>query len=123
MISAFVVPLALMGTGVITTTPMIFAAYIISGLGTAGIGMCVMHDAIHGSYSKNKVVNYIFSLTMNMIGANATVWKIQHNVLHHSYTNINEADSDLDQPFFLRFDQPARLHVPHVEARCRRRSL
>ena len=111
MISAFAVPLLLMGIGVITTTPLIFAGYIISGLGTAGIGMCVMHDAIHGSYSKNKTINYIFSLTMNMIGANATVWKIQHNVLHHSYTNINDADSDLDQPFFLRFD-PHKQWMP-----------
>lgn len=101
-------PLIAMNVGLVSTGPMVFLCYIISGLGTAGIGMCVMHDANHGSYSKNKFINQALSLTMNMIGANATSWRIQHNVLHHSYTNINDADNDLNQPFFLRFD-------PHKE--------
>ncbi len=113
MVSAFVVPLILMGTGLIVSAPLVFACYIISGLGTAGIGMCVMHDANHGSYSKNKTVNHLLSLTMNLIGANATVWTIQHNVLHHSYTNINEMDSDLDQPSFFRFDPHRELKPIH----------
>jgi linoleoyl-CoA desaturase len=108
MITAFIGPLMAMNMGLVQSGSTIFILYIISGLGTAGIGMCVMHDAIHGSYSKYKLVNQILSLTMNMIGANATSWRIQHNVLHHSYTNINEADNDLNQPFFLRFD-------PHKE--------
>ncbi len=113
MISAFAIPLVLMATGLVKSIPLIFALYVISGLGSSGIGMCVMHDANHGSYSKNKRVNYLLSLTMNMIGANATVWKIQHNVLHHTYTNIVEADSDLDQPFFLRFDPHKKLRTIH----------
>lgn len=110
MISLFAVPLIVMSLGLVSSAPLVFALYLLSGLGTAGIGMCVMHDAIHGSYSNNKTVNNILSLTMNMIGANRTVWKIQHNVLHHSYTNINNADNDLDQPFFLRFD-PHKEHL------------
>mgnify|MGYP001219637570 CR=1 FL=1 len=44
----------------------------------------------------------------NMVGANASVWRIQHNVLHHSYTNIEGADDDLNTPGFLRFT-PKRL--------------
>jgi len=110
MIGLFAVPLLIMDFGLVSSVPLVFLLYIISGIGTAGIGMCVMHDAIHGSYSKNKHVNNILSLTMNMIGANRTSWKIQHNVLHHSYTNINNADNDLDQPFFLRFD-PHKKHL------------
>jgi linoleoyl-CoA desaturase len=31
------------------------------------------------------------------------MWKIQHNVLHHSYTNIEGADDDLDPRFVMRF--------------------
>ena len=108
MLSMFLGPLIVMNLGLVSSPAFVLVLYIISGLGTAGIGMCVMHDANHGSYSKNKFVNKALSLTMNMIGANATSWKIQHNVLHHSYTNINEADNDLSQPFFLRFD-------PHKE--------
>lgn len=110
MLSMFIGPLIILNFGLVEVPALVFMLYIISGLGTAGIGMCVMHDANHGSYSKNKFVNRALSLTMNMIGANAASWKIQHNVLHHSYTNINESDNDLSQPFFLRFD-------PHKEHR------
>ena len=65
----------------------------------AGIGMGVMHDAIHGSYSKNKKINTLLGYTFNLIGANAVVWKIQHNVLHHTYTNIDQADDDINHHF------------------------
>jgi len=67
----------------------------------AGIGMGVMHDAIHGSYSKNKKMNTLLGYSFNLIGGNAVVWKIQHNVLHHTYTNIEAADDDLNAPFFF----------------------
>jgi len=86
---------------------------MLSGLGMAGIGMGVMHDAIHGSYSKNARVNEYMGYTMNLIGANATIWKIQHNVLHHTYTNINEADDDISAPFFLRFSPHAKRYWLH----------
>ena len=69
----------------------------------AGIGMGVMHDANHGSYSSNKKVNKILGLTLNMVGANANIWKLQHNVLHHSFTNIHDGDDDINTPSFLKF--------------------
>jgi linoleoyl-CoA desaturase len=84
-----------------------------SGLGMAGIGMGVMHDAIHGSYSKSKKINKLLGFTFNLIGGNATVWKIQHNVLHHTYTNIDHADDDLNAPSFLRFSPNAKYYWIH----------
>lgn len=110
MLSLFFIPLILLSTGVVTTVGLLFALYIISGLGMSGIGMDVMHDAIHGSYSKNKKVNAALGCTFNLIGANATIWKIQHNVLHHSYTNIEHADDDINTPFFLRFSPHGTQH-------------
>ena len=103
MLSMFIVPITLINLGVVQHTGLLFALYLTSGLGMAGIGMGVMHDAIHGSYSKNRTVNKILGYSMNIIGANAGVWKIQHNVLHHTYTNIDEADDDINTPQFLRF--------------------
>lgn len=97
----------------VTTVPFLFLLYIISGLGMAGIGMGVMHDAIHGSYSKNKKINTLLGYTFNLIGANATIWRIQHNVLHHTYTNIDAADDDLNAPFFLRFSPHAKHYWIH----------
>ncbi len=50
---------------------------------------------------------------MNLIGANAHVWKIQHNVLHHTYTNVVEADDDINAPFFLRFSPYSKRYWLH----------
>jgi linoleoyl-CoA desaturase len=103
MLSMFILPFGFIISGLITSTWMLFVCFLIAGLGMSGIGMGVMHDAIHGTYSKNPNINRFLGYTMNLIGANATVWKIQHNVLHHSYTNIEDHDDDINTPFFLRF--------------------
>ncbi|WP_340073726.1 acyl-CoA desaturase [Leptobacterium sp. I13] len=113
MLSLFFVPLAILSTGMVTSVAIIFGLYIISGIGMSGIGMGVMHDAIHGAYSKNKKVNTLLGYTFNLIGANAAIWKIQHNMLHHTYTNINHADDDLNAPFFLRFSPHAKHYWVH----------
>lgn len=110
MLSLFFVPLILLNSGIVSTPLLIFALYFLSGLGSAGIGMDVMHDAIHGSYSKNRKVNKTLGKTMNIIGANVTVWKIQHNVLHHNYTNIAEADDDINTPGILRLSPHKKAH-------------
>ncbi|MCG8386301.1 MAG: acyl-CoA desaturase [Cytophagales bacterium] len=62
----------------------------------AFIGFNICHDAIHGSYSSNGNVNKWLSYVFNLIGANAYVWKITHNTVHHTYTNIPGHDEDLD---------------------------
>lgn len=113
MISLFSLPLVLINSGIVSGPFLLFTLYILSGLGMAGIGMGVMHDAIHGSYSKSRKINQYLGYTMNLIGANASVWRVQHNVLHHNYTNIDEADDDLNAPFFLRFSPHAKRYWLH----------
>lgn len=113
MLMMFMLPLITINIGIVTNPILLIVSYIVSGLGMAGIGMGVMHDAIHGSYSNNRKLNKYMGYTMNLIGANATVWKVQHNVLHHTYTNIDKADDDLNAPFFLRFSPHAKLYWIH----------
>lgn len=113
LLSLYIVPLVLVILGVATTTFQLFACFIIAGLGMAGVGMGVMHDANHGSYSKNQKVNKWLGYTLNLVGANATIWKIQHNVLHHSFTNIEEHDDDINAPFFLRFSPNSEKNGLH----------
>ncbi len=113
MIALFFVPLAILSTGMVTQTWLLFCLYILSGFGMSGIGMGVMHDAIHGSYSKNKKINQILGYTFNLIGANSAIWRIQHNMLHHTYTNIDHHDDDLNSPFFLRFSPHAKYYWVH----------
>jgi linoleoyl-CoA desaturase len=108
MFFLFFGPLILMVTSVVTSTVMILLMWMIIGFGMVGIGTCVMHDSVHGSYSKYNKVNKILGYTMNMVGGNAFIWKIQHNILHHTYTNIHQADEDISMPGPLRFS-------PHEE--------
>ena len=85
--------------------------WFISGLGMAGIGLSVMHDANHGAYSSSQRVNKFVGAVLNLLGGNPTNWKIQHNVLHHTFTNVEGFDEDIDAPVkLLRFS-------PHTEWR------
>lgn len=66
------------------------------------IGFNIMHDSNHGSYSKSGKINRVLSFSMDMIGGSHLLWRQKHNVLHHTYTNINEMDSDLHTGGLLR---------------------
>jgi linoleoyl-CoA desaturase len=72
------------------------------GFGMAGIGLSVMHDANHGGYSNKSWVNNLLGFSLNVIGGNAFNWKVQHNVLHHTYTNIHDVDEDIAPRGILR---------------------
>ncbi|MDP5171161.1 MAG: acyl-CoA desaturase [Bacteroidia bacterium] len=113
MLSLLFLPIIVLCTGLVADPLLLFTLYIISGLGMAGVGMGVMHDAIHGSYSKNRRINKLMGYSINLLGSNASVWRIQHNVLHHTYTNINHGDDDINPPFFLRFSPHAKLYWIH----------
>ncbi|WP_420386835.1 fatty acid desaturase family protein [Roseivirga sp.] len=113
MVSLFVIPLVIISLGLLNSGWQLFVAYLVCGLGMAGIGMGVMHDAIHGSYSNSPKLNRLMAQTMNLVGANASVWRVQHNVLHHTYTNIEGADDDLNTPTFLRFTPDRILKNVH----------
>lgn len=76
--------------------------WIAMGLGLAGIGMCIMHDANHGAYSSNAAVNKILGHSLNLVGGSVFNWKNQHNLLHHTYTNVVHYDEDIDDKLILR---------------------
>ncbi|MHA7128173.1 fatty acid desaturase family protein [Algoriphagus namhaensis] len=113
LVSLYLVPVILIIAGVPANNWQLMACFVLSGLGMAGVGMGVMHDANHGSYSKNPKVNKWLGHTLDLVGASSIVWKLQHNVLHHSYTNIDEHDDDINAPFFLRFSPNAPLNKLH----------
>ena len=77
--------------------------YIIIGITGAFIGFNVMHDGGHGSYSHKKWLNTIMGYSMNLLGSDLFLRKIQHNVLHHTYTNIEWYDNDIDSRPVFRF--------------------
>ncbi len=87
--------------------------WFIMGLGVAGIGMSVMHDANHGAYSTNKTLNFVMGHTLNLVGGSAFNWKLQHNILHHTYTNIVDKDEDIQDRLVLRFSPHTNVKFYH----------
>ncbi|NQY67383.1 MAG: acyl-CoA desaturase [Flavobacteriales bacterium] len=96
VLSCYFVPLAILLSGFATGFWPVTSLWILMGLGMYGIGLSVMHDANHSAYSKSVKVNRIFGFVMNLIGSYHVTWKIQHNVLHHTYTNIEGFDEDIE---------------------------
>lgn len=82
---------------------------ILMGVGMSGIGLSIMHDANHGSYSRNAKINALMCRSMNFIGGSSLNWQLQHNNLHHTYTNIHNHDEDIAPLGFLRFEP----HAPY----------
>ncbi len=72
------------------------------GFSFACIGFNIMHDAAHGSYSENQWINELFSHTLSLMGASVFIWKIKHNITHHTYTNIEKYDDDIETSPLLR---------------------
>lgn len=94
MFALYVVPYWLILSGLLPLWAMWLCSAVM-GLGLAGIGMSVMHDANHGAYSSHATVNKLLGYSLNLIGGDAFNWKVQHNQLHHTYTNIHGHDQDI----------------------------
>jgi linoleoyl-CoA desaturase len=66
------------------------------------VGLNVMHDGNHGSYSRNNQINRLMGFTLDLVGGSSLFWRQKHNILHHTYTNITEIDDDLYGTSLLR---------------------
>ncbi len=82
-------------------------------LATAGIGFSVMHDANHGAYSRSAGVNRALGLALDFVGASSYVWRFKHNVQHHTYTNVDGMDADIESEPFLRLAPSQRRRAFH----------
>lgn len=86
---------------------------IVMGGLTAAIGFNVMHDGMHGSFSKHKFVNSLAGLSLNFLGANNFMWRTKHNIIHHTYTNIDGIDDDIEARPFLRLCESQKRYKIH----------
>lgn len=82
--------------------------WTIMGVGMAGVGMSIMHDANHGAFSENQRVNDWVGYSLILLGGSVLNWKLQHNNLHHTFTNIAHYDDDIA-------DKPGLRLSPHTE--------
>jgi linoleoyl-CoA desaturase len=106
LLSMTVVPYLLILTGAVPPVAMLPLAVVL-GFGIAGIGFAVAHDALHGSYTDHPRVNAAIGASMDLIGGSSYLWRLTHNVIHHTYTNIHGTDEDLAVSPLLRLSPHA----------------
>ncbi len=86
-------------------TPAVWLAVIecvLLGGFTAAIGFNVMHDGGHGSFSNSKAWNKMAATSANFVGVSHILWAMKHNIIHHTYTNIDGVDDDIEIKPYLR---------------------
>lgn len=113
MFSLYFTPYFLIIGGVSSNPWVLLGLCVVMGLGTAGIGLSIMHDANHGAYSNKAWVNTLLGYSLNLVGAHMMNWKIQHNVLHHTYTNVHDADEDISPRGVLRLSPESKWRPIH----------
>lgn len=97
-------------------TPGTFLSILLCALlggNLAVIGFNVMHEGGHQSFSKYKWVNVVGAYFLNILGGNTYFWKIKHNINHHTYTNIDGMDSDIDIQPFMRLHSSQKRYAIH----------
>ena len=102
VLTLFILPIVLMYFIKMPLWLMLLLCVVV-GFGMAGVGMNVMHDSIHESFSSKKWVNKIFGSTIYVMAGNVYNWQVQHNVLHHTFTNVHGHDDDIDTGGIMRF--------------------
>lgn len=83
------------------------------GIVTAGIGFNVMHDGAHGSFSNSPTLNKMAAYTLDFLGASSFMWNNKHNIIHHTYTNIDGVDDDIEAKPFLRLAPTQKRYKAH----------
>lgn len=83
------------------------------GLALAAVGFSIQHDANHGAYPVGSRTRQILGFTLDMIGGSSYIWRFQHNVNHHAYTNVVGADADIDLGGLVRLAPGQRHHRIH----------
>jgi linoleoyl-CoA desaturase len=109
----YLLPFILMLSGVVSNLGLVLVAWAIMGMGMAGIGMVLMHDANHGAFSKRSWLNNLLSKSMYFIGGYPANWRHQHNTLHHGFTNIDGHDEDIDPVGIVRISPHKPLKKIH----------
>lgn len=112
LLAAYIVPFVALLT-LNLSVGMGYFMWTIMGLALAGVGMSIMHDANHGAYSPNSTVNFWLGHTLNLAGGSVFNWKLQHNILHHTYTNVVHMDDDIDDKLILRLSPHTQVKWYH----------
>jgi linoleoyl-CoA desaturase len=112
-----VVAIGLMGLGwsglmLASPGPFLAAACLVAlTLGAMLTAFSVQHDANHGAFFRRTRHNHLLGWSSDaLLGYSSYVWRVKHNVAHHTYTNVDGYDDDIEQLPIVRLapSQPSR---------------
>lgn len=87
--------------------------WTLTGIGMAGVGMNLMHDALHNTVTRSEWVNRKIGAVLYMLAGNSYTWRVQHNVKHHTHTNLDGHDDDIETGNMFRFHPSQPLKKKH----------
>jgi linoleoyl-CoA desaturase len=87
------------------------AAVMFLALLNYAIVACIGHDAVHGVFSRSKLLNEIALFTLDFSGVNGLLWRARH-MNHHRETNDVARDPDIRGMPWIRMTPDDRL-LPH----------
>jgi linoleoyl-CoA desaturase len=98
-------------------------AAMLQGIAGAAIGLCVFHDAGHGSFSSRAAVNRaVERIACLLLGPSRHFWHVKHHVLHHRAPNVHGWDDDVEARGWLRLT-PDEPWTPRFAGQHRRAPL
>ena len=90
-----------------------YLLWALLGLFTAFAAVNIGHDALHGAISSNRKVNNVLGYIFDVAGANAYLWDITHNQIHHTNTNIQDFDEDINISPLIRLSPYQKIRKIH----------
>jgi linoleoyl-CoA desaturase len=87
--------------------------YVLFGLTQLYLMLNIAHDSNHYSITGNRPVGKLLSRILDAVGINSYIWRLLHNVGHHSHINVVGDDEDVLARGFLRFTPEVRRRWFH----------
>jgi linoleoyl-CoA desaturase len=107
------VPYGLLLGGVIPLGWAALLACVVIGVGVAAVGFNVAHDSLHGSLSEKTWVNRVVGFMFDVMGASSWYWRLTHNRIHHTFTNLHGLDEDITVTPVVRMSPGTPLRPWH----------
>lgn len=107
---------ALVYTHLVFFTPVWYwaiAECLLLGVIISAIGFNVLHDGSHGSFSNNKLTCKMAAYSISMLGASHYMWNMKHNMIHHTYTNVDGVDDDIALAHLMRLSPEQKKNKLH----------
>lgn len=94
--------------------PVFYICYLLFGFVIILGIFNISHDACHNTAVKSRFWNnLVFNISFNLSGSNAYIWRQNHRISHHIYTNVDGRDSEIIYNSLIRLSESQKLKWYH----------